>query len=85
MGYRMHMRLHIVLDDELVAELDARVGHGGRSRFIVEAVRQRLENERRWDALLGAAGSVEDGGHDWDHDPAAWVAEQRRGDAKRIG
>jgi len=79
------MRLHIVLDDELVAQLDARAGRGGRSRFIVEAVRQRLDNERRWDSLLRAAGSVEDGGHEWDDDPAAWVVEQRLGDAGRVG
>ena len=79
------MRLHIVLDDDLVAELDARAGRGGRSRFVVEAVRRRLEDERRWDSLLTAAGSIEDGGHDWDADPAAWVAAQRRADARRVG
>lgn len=79
------MRLHIVLDDELVTELDARVGRGERSRFIVEAVRRRLDDERRWDSLLAAAGSVQDRGHEWDDDPAAWVAAQRRVDARRIG
>jgi hypothetical protein len=79
------MRLHIVLDDELVAELDLRAGRGGRSRFVVEAVRRRLEEERRWDSLLAAAGSVEDGGHDWDDDPAGWVDAQRRNDARRVG
>lgn len=79
------MRLHIVLDDELVAELDARAGRGGRSRFVVEAVRRRLEDERRWDSLLAAAGSVEDGGHDWDDDPTGWVVAQRRSDGGRVG
>lgn len=79
------MRLHIVLDDELVDELDARAGRGGRSRFVVEAVRRRLEDERRWDSLLAAAGSIEDGGHDWDDNPAVWVAEQRRTDTRRVG
>lgn len=79
------MRLHIMLDDELVAQLDACTGPGGRSRFIVEAVRRRLDDERRWDTLLAAAGSVEDGGHDWDDDPAAWVAGQRRSEPRRVG
>lgn len=79
------MRMHIVLDDELVQQLDARVGRGGRSRFVVEAVRRRLEDERRWDALLSAGGSIEDGGHEWDDDPAAWVETQRRGDPSRVG
>lgn len=79
------MRMHILLPDELVEELDARVGRGGRSRFVADAVRRRLDDERRWDSLLAAAGSVEDGGHDWDVDPAAWVSAQRRGDAARVG
>ncbi len=79
------MRMHIVLDDELVAQLDARVGRGARSRFVVEAVRRRLADEERWDSLLAAAGSVDDGGHDWDDDPAGWVAAQRRGDTERLG
>jgi hypothetical protein len=79
------MRMHIVLDDDLVRELDARVGRGGRSRFVVEAVRRRLADERRWDSLFAAAGSVEDTGHDWDDDPAGWVAAQRRSDAERVG
>lgn len=81
----MPMRLHILLDDELVRELDARAGRRGRSRFVVEAVRRRLEDERRWESLIDAAGSVEDGGHDWDDDPAAWVAAQRHGDGSRVG
>ncbi|MBA2456904.1 MAG: hypothetical protein H0V48_10270 [Nocardioidaceae bacterium] len=79
------MRMHIVIDDDLVTRLDARVGRGGRSRFIVEALRRRLDDERRWDSLLAAVGSVEDGGHDWDDDPGAWVAAQRRGDSERVG
>ncbi|MDQ3165311.1 MAG: hypothetical protein M3Q17_03970 [Actinomycetota bacterium] len=79
------MRMHIVIDDDLVTRLDARVGRGGRSRFIVEALRRRLDDERRWDSLLAAVGSVEDGGHDWDDDPVAWVAAQRRGDSERVG
>ena len=79
------MRLHIFLDDELVEQLDARTGRGGRSRFIVEAVRRRLTDESRWDSLLVAAGSIEDRGHPWDEDPAAWVAAQRRGDLGRVG
>ena len=79
------MRLHIVLDDDLVAELDARAGRGGRSRYVVEAVRRRLDDERRWDSLFSAAGSIEDGRHEWDDDPAAWVAAQRNADPQRVG
>lgn len=84
-GHGRHMRLHIRLDDELVAELDARAGRGGRSRYIVEAIRRRLEDERRWDNLLAAAGSVVGEAHEWDDDPAGWVAQQRRSDPRRVG
>jgi hypothetical protein len=34
----------------------------------------------RREALRSALGSVEDGGHQWDGDPAAWVREQRSGE-----
>lgn len=77
--------MHIVVDDELVAELDARVGPGGRSRYVVEALRRRLDDERRWDALFAAAGSISDTGHAWDSDPAAWVRDQRSADPSRVG
>jgi metal-responsive CopG/Arc/MetJ family transcriptional regulator len=71
------VRVSIELDDEVAAELDARVGRRSRSRYIIEALRRRLEDERRWDSLTAAAGTVPDEGHDWDTDPADWVARQR--------
>jgi Arc/MetJ family transcription regulator len=79
------VRLHVVLDDELVAELDRRVGSRGRSAFISAAVRHALEDERRWELLESAFGTIADGGHDWDDDPAAWVAAERRADTTRVG
>jgi hypothetical protein len=77
--------MHIVLDDDLVAELDERVGRRGRSAFIARAVARELEAERRWQLVQSAIGSIRDGGHEWDEDPAAWVARQRRADADRVG
>ena len=71
------MRLHISLDDGLVAELDGRVGPRERSRFIEDAVRHALDQARRADALEAALGSIPDTGHDWDDDPAEWVRQQR--------
>ena len=79
------MRVHIVLDDALVADLDARIGPRERSAFIAQAVRSALDDVRRWERIESAIGSVSDTGHDWDEDPAAWVSAQRRGDARRIG
>lgn len=79
------MRLHIVLEDHLVDELDARVGRGRRSAFLTALLTRALEDERRWDRVESALGSIDDGGHDWDSDPAAWVSAQRRGDPSRLG
>ena len=79
------MRLHISLDDELVAQLDRRVGRRRRSAFIAETVRRALEDERRWDDIEAGLGALAESGHEWDRDPGAWVREQRRGDAGRVG
>ena len=79
------MRIHITLDDELVAELDRRAGARRRSAFVAELIARGLEDERRWDEIESALGSLPDTGHDWDHDPGAWVRLQRRGDAHRSG
>lgn len=79
------MRLHISLADELVAELDRRVGRRERSAFIAAAIRHALDSERRWELIEAAYGAVPDAGHDWDDDPAAWVRVQRHADERRVG
>ena len=81
----MCMRMHITLDDDLVLELDRRVGRGHRSAFIAATITQALEDARRWELIASAAGSIADEGHAWDADPAAWVRAERRGDAARVG
>lgn len=79
------MRVHITLEDDLVARLDERVGSRRRSAFISETVRRALEDERRWEDIEAGLGALAETEHDWDADPAGWVAAQRRGDAKRVG
>lgn len=79
------MRIHVHLDDGLVAELDARVGSRGRSRFIENATRAALDEARRWEAIRSAIGAIADEGHEWDADPARWVREQRSSDGARVG
>jgi metal-responsive CopG/Arc/MetJ family transcriptional regulator len=79
------MRVHINLDDELVRELDRRTGVRGRSAYIASTLRRALEDERRWEQIASAAGTLEATGHDWDDDPAGWVESQRRSDAGRVG
>jgi len=76
------MRVHISLDDALVAELDRVVGARDRSAFIGRAVRHALDEDRRRSALIAALGSIEDSGHDWDEDPAEWVRRQRSDDRR---
>jgi Arc/MetJ family transcription regulator len=79
------MRLHISLDDELVQQLDRRVGQRRRSAFIGETVRRALEDERRWDDIEASLGALSARGHEWDDDPAGWVTAQRSGDPARVG
>jgi hypothetical protein len=79
------MRLHIALDDELVADLDRRVGPRRRSAFIAELVRRGLEDEQRWDDIESALGALSDTGHEWDDDPVSWVRSERRRDVRRAG
>ena len=81
----MAMRVHITLDDALVAQLDKRVGSRRRSRFITEAVSRALDDAHRWEQIEAALASIPDEGHDWDDDPAAWVHAQRNADARRVG
>jgi hypothetical protein len=76
------MRLHIVMDDALVGELDEAVGQRQRSSYIAHAVRFALDEDRRRAALRASLGSIEDFGHEWDDDPAGWVRQQRSDDRR---
>lgn len=85
MGYGVAMRLHITLDDDLVAELDGRVGARRRSRFIAGSLLRALDDQRRWDDIEAGLSSIDDHGHEWDDDPAGWVRQQRYADHGRLG
>ncbi len=79
------MRVHITLEEELVREVDRRVGPRRRSGFIVEAVRAALDERSRWELVQSALGSIPDQGHEWDENPASWVRGQRRAQPGRVG
>lgn len=79
------MRVHITLGDELVRELDRRVGARRRSAYIARAVERALDDDHRWEQLESAVGSISDEGHDWDDDAGGWVRDQRRADSRRVG
>ena len=67
------MRLHVSLDDELVRELDRRVGPRRRSAYIAAAVRAALDDARRRELIEASTETIPDTGHDWDDDPAESV------------
>lgn len=79
------MRLHISLEDDLVAQLDRRIGRRRRSAFISETLRRALDDETRWDDIETGMASLSAHEHEWDADPARWVHEQRTADARRVG
>lgn len=79
------MRMHIELEDALVAQLDELTGPRGRSSFVRSAIERAIREELRWADLEAAAGSVDDSGHAWDLDPAGWVRQQRHLDSRRAG
>ena len=85
MCYVVAMRVHITLADELVRELDRRVGARRRSAYIAGAVERALEDDHRWELLESAVGAISDTGHEWDDDAGGWVHEQRRADKRRVG
>jgi metal-responsive CopG/Arc/MetJ family transcriptional regulator len=55
-AYPVAMRLRITLGDDVVEELDRRVGSRRRSAFIAIAVSQALEDESRWESIESAIG-----------------------------
>ena len=79
------MRMHLELDDGVVAEIDTIAGPRRRSAFVRDAVLAAVDLHRRAGRLRQAAGILRDGGHEWDDDPVAWVRRQRTGDSQRVG
>jgi len=77
--------MHIELEDDLVAQIDELSGPRGRSAFVRSAVERAIRQEFRCSDIEAAAGAITNQDHDWDHDPAAWVQDQRHADARRAG
>ena len=61
------MRTHVILPEELVKAVDAQAGKGKRSRFIEEAVREKLRKDALVSALRRTAGALSAEDHPkWD-------------------
>ena len=79
-------RAHILLPEDLLSDIDALVGHRGRSAFLVEVLRREV-NRRR---LLEVLSSPEPAWKDEDHPElaegsAAWVRKLRDEDSRIEG
>ena len=77
-------RAHIVMPAELVEEIDAQVGPRRRSRFVQEAVEEKLRRQRLQASLTEMAGSLADvdiPGWETPEGAAEWVRALRRGDS----
>lgn len=78
-------RTHIVIPEELAAEIDTMVGKRGRSRFLVEAARRELKRIRMLKALDRAGGAWKDKDHPELREGAAvWVDKLRKEEEKRF-
>lgn len=75
------VRTHLLLSEELLAEIDALVGKRRRSRFVEEAARDKLKREKLLKALRETAGIISaDDYPEWatTEDVAAWVRRLRQ-------
>jgi metal-responsive CopG/Arc/MetJ family transcriptional regulator len=72
-------RTHIVIAQQLVAEIDAIVGKRGRSAFLTQAAERELMRLRQIRALESAAGSWKDKDHpELKQGVAKWVKTLRQ-------
>ncbi len=81
------MRAHIILPEELVGEVDRLAGKRGRSRFIEEAVQERVRREKLRAALHSTAGILKAEDYPEWSIPAKiseWVRRSRELDNKRL-
>jgi hypothetical protein len=75
-------RVHVTLDDEVVEAIDDKVGRRGRSRFLAEAAREKLERIALEEAIRAGGGLLKDEDYPHWQDTASvqeWVRASRRG------
>jgi hypothetical protein len=78
-------RTHIVIPQELVAQIDAVVGKRSRSSFLSQAAEKELVRLRQIRALGAASGSWKDRAHpELTGGAAAWVKNLRSDYDRRL-
>jgi len=77
-------RTHVVVSDEVMHAIDARVGQRGRSRFLEEAAREKLERLAQEESLRDTSGMLGKGHREWaDRDSTReWVRATRRSESE---
>jgi metal-responsive CopG/Arc/MetJ family transcriptional regulator len=81
------MRTHIVLSDKLIEEIDSVVGKRKRSRFVEEAIREKLKRGSLLKVLKETAGVLPFEEYpEWGtpEKTAAWIRESRQRDSERL-
>jgi hypothetical protein len=74
-------RTHVILSDDVIAAMDKRFGERGRSRFLEEAAREKLDRLELGEALVSAAGVLSEQDYPEFSDQSSineWVRSQRR-------
>jgi metal-responsive CopG/Arc/MetJ family transcriptional regulator len=78
-------RAHIVIPRDLLDKIDEQVGPRKRSKFVQEAVEEKLQRQRLLASITQMAGSLADVDiPGWESSEAAaeWVRALRRGDGE---
>ena len=79
-------RTHIVLPEDLLAEIDHFVGERGRSAFLTDLVRKEIQRRKLLAALRAARGSWQQERHpELDRGSEAFVEGLRKENERRLG
>jgi predicted transcriptional regulator len=81
------IRTHIVVPEDLVREVDRVAGKRRRSRFVEEAIREKLARHVLTTALAQSAGALSPADYpEWDtpEKVSAWVKAGRQEDVARL-
>jgi metal-responsive CopG/Arc/MetJ family transcriptional regulator len=74
-------RTHVILDDDIIDAIDQVVGQRGRSRFLEQAAKEKLQRLALEKALVSTAGILKAEDYPEFKDQASindWVRAQRR-------
>ena len=83
----MATRAHVVLPEELIEKVDKVAGKRKRSRFVEEAIQEKLSREALREALIKTAGILKTGDNpEWStpEKTSAWVRKIRQLDNERL-